>query len=96
MSSLTPRLVPADAFPAEELAALFTRGYEDYFVPIEVDEAAMAAFIEAWDIDLGRSRVALMDDQPWGLPTSQFEVTAPGSPATASLQSLDGAASAER
>jgi GNAT superfamily N-acetyltransferase len=41
-----------------ELAALFTAGYEDYFVPVQLDEASMAHIVDAWDIDLSRSRVA--------------------------------------
>ena len=61
------RLVPAEAFSVEELAALFTRGYEGYFVPIQVDAATMSAYIESWDIDLERSRIALVDDAPAGI-----------------------------
>ena len=61
------RLVPADAFPLEELAALFTKGYEGYFVPIRVDGATLSAFVRWWNIDLGRSRVALVDDDPVGI-----------------------------
>ena len=41
-----------------ELAALFTAGYEDYFVPVQLDESSMAYIVDAWDIDLSRSRVA--------------------------------------
>lgn len=51
-------IVPADRFTMTELAALFTAGYEDYFVPVQLDEAAMQFVVDAWDIDLARSRVA--------------------------------------
>ncbi|HZQ16977.1 MAG TPA: GNAT family N-acetyltransferase [Gaiellaceae bacterium] len=52
------RLAPADALSMAELAALFSAGYEGYFVPVHVDEAAMRFMVESWDIDLSRSRVA--------------------------------------
>jgi ribosomal protein S18 acetylase RimI-like enzyme len=52
------KLVPADTLSHAELAALFTRGYEGYYVPVQVDEAVMRYMIESWDIDLARSRVA--------------------------------------
>ncbi len=51
-------IVPAESFSDAELAALFTRGYEGYFVPVQVDEAVMRYMIDSWDIDLARSRVA--------------------------------------
>ena len=37
---------------------LFTRGYEGYSVPVQVDEATLRYMIDSWDIDLARSRVA--------------------------------------
>jgi ribosomal protein S18 acetylase RimI-like enzyme len=52
-------LVAADTLSFEELAGLFTRGYEGYYLPIHVDEPTMRYMVEAWDIDLARSRVAL-------------------------------------
>jgi ribosomal protein S18 acetylase RimI-like enzyme len=51
-------LVPSDRFSNAELAELFTRGYEGYFVPMHFDEASLRYMVEAWDIDLSRSRVA--------------------------------------
>ncbi|HET8811164.1 MAG TPA: GNAT family N-acetyltransferase, partial [Gaiella sp.] len=51
-------IVPADRFTMAELAELFTRGYEDYFAPVQLDEASMQHIVDAWSIDLSRSRVA--------------------------------------
>jgi len=52
------KLVAADTLSVAALAELFTRGYEGYYVPVQVDEAAMGYMIDSWDIDLARSRVA--------------------------------------
>lgn len=51
-------LVASDQFSYPELAELFTRGYQDYFVPMHFDEPALRYMVEMWDIDLSRSRVA--------------------------------------
>ncbi|HEY3961499.1 MAG TPA: GNAT family N-acetyltransferase [Gaiellaceae bacterium] len=51
-------IVPADRYSFEALADLFNRGYQGYGVPIHIDEPAMRDIVEAWDIDLSRSRVA--------------------------------------
>jgi ribosomal protein S18 acetylase RimI-like enzyme len=51
-------LVPSDTFSYAELAELFTRGYEGYFVPMHFDEPTLRTMVELWDIDLARSRVA--------------------------------------
>jgi GNAT superfamily N-acetyltransferase len=49
-------IVPADRLTMAELAEHFTAGYEGYFTPVNVDEATMRYMVEAWDIDLARSR----------------------------------------
>jgi len=51
-------LVPSDQFSYAQLAELFTRGYEGYFVPMHFDEPTLRYMVDAWDIDLARSRVA--------------------------------------
>ena len=51
-------LVPSDRFSYGELAELFTRGYEGYFVPMHVDEPTLRSMVDMWDIDLSKSRVA--------------------------------------
>jgi ribosomal protein S18 acetylase RimI-like enzyme len=60
-------LAPASDFDLAALAAVFTAGYEGYFVPLHVDEAALRFMVDAWDIDLERSRVALEDGVAVGL-----------------------------
>jgi ribosomal protein S18 acetylase RimI-like enzyme len=50
-------LVPASSLSFAELAELFTRGYEGYFVPVQVDEQTMRYMVETWDLDLARSLV---------------------------------------
>ena len=60
-------LAPASDFDSATLAALFTAGYEGYFVPVHVDETALRFMIGAWDIDLDRSRVAVEGGEPVGL-----------------------------
>ena len=51
-------LVPSDQFSYAELAELFTRGYEGYFVPMHFDEPTLRYMVDTWDIDLAQSRVA--------------------------------------
>jgi ribosomal protein S18 acetylase RimI-like enzyme len=67
-------LVPSDQFSYVELAELFTRGYEGYFVPMHVDEPTLRYMVDVWDIDLSKSRVApgaglanlgVRDDRGW-------------------------------
>jgi ribosomal protein S18 acetylase RimI-like enzyme len=55
------KIVEASSFDNARLAELFEAGYEGYFVPIHVDEAAFAYMVDAWDVDLDRSCVALDD-----------------------------------
>jgi ribosomal protein S18 acetylase RimI-like enzyme len=60
-------LVAAARFSPAELAELFTRAYEGYFVPMNVDEQTIRLMIDWWDIDLERSRVALEDGERVGV-----------------------------
>lgn len=60
-------IVPAGGFGPARLAELFTAGYEGYYVPMHVDEATFAFMVDAWDIDLARSCVALDGDEPVGV-----------------------------
>jgi ribosomal protein S18 acetylase RimI-like enzyme len=61
------RIEPASDRTLAELAALFTAGYEEYFVPVVVDEAAFRFMVETFDDDLDASRVAVLDGEPVGL-----------------------------
>ena len=60
-------LVPASTFSLARLAEIFTAGYEDYFVPLAVDEAALRFMVETWDDDLDASQVAIVDGEPAGI-----------------------------
>jgi GNAT superfamily N-acetyltransferase len=51
-------LVPSDQYSYSDLAELFTRGYEGYFVPMHFDEPTLRYMVDTWDIDLSQSRVA--------------------------------------
>jgi GNAT superfamily N-acetyltransferase len=62
-----PLLVPSSRFSAAELAALFNASFEDYVVPMAVDEASFRSIAKVFDIDLDASRVALFGDHPAGL-----------------------------
>lgn len=61
------QLVPASTFPLARLAEIFTAGYEDYFVPVAVDEAAFRIMVESWDDDLDASQVAILKGEPAGI-----------------------------
>lgn len=50
-----------------DLAALFSRCYEGYFVPIKVDASALERMIRAWSLDLEASRVLFEDGSPSGM-----------------------------
>jgi ribosomal protein S18 acetylase RimI-like enzyme len=60
-------VVPASTFTPARLAEIFNAGYEGYAVPIHLDEASYTALLDAWDIDLERSRVAVRDGEPVGI-----------------------------
>lgn len=50
-----------------ERAELFTAAYEDYVVPMLIDEASLAWMQEKFDFDLDASRIAYRDGDPVGL-----------------------------
>ena len=87
-------LAPASDFDLAALAAVFTAGYEGYFVPLHVDEAAVRFMVDAWDIDLGRSRVAFEAVSRSVLRFSPCAASRPGSAASASHWRAAAAASA--
>jgi ribosomal protein S18 acetylase RimI-like enzyme len=63
------RLEPASTWTHARLAEVFTAGYEGYFTPIAVDEAAFRFMASSWDIDVDASRVAVVDDEPVAICT---------------------------
>lgn len=60
-------LKPALGFSMPMLADLLTRSFEDYFVPIHIDDAALATMIRRDGVDLSASRVLLKDEEPAGV-----------------------------
>jgi ribosomal protein S18 acetylase RimI-like enzyme len=60
-------LRPASTLPRADLAALFTRTYEGYYVPVQVDEAALDFVRRVFDLDLDAGLVAFDDGGPVGL-----------------------------
>jgi ribosomal protein S18 acetylase RimI-like enzyme len=60
-------LEPASGRSHAELAALFTAGYEGYFMPVSIDEAAFSFMAGTWDYDLAGSLVATDGDADVGL-----------------------------
>lgn len=64
---MTIELRAASSLPRGELAALFTRAYEGYYVPVQVDEAALGFLERAFDLDLDAGLVAFDDGEPVGL-----------------------------
>ena len=58
---------PAISFSLSELADLFTRSFEGYFVPINLDEITLHTMLRRGGVDLSESRVFLNEGQPIGL-----------------------------
>jgi ribosomal protein S18 acetylase RimI-like enzyme len=61
------QLEPASRYSYAELAETFNAGYEGYFTPFNLDEAAFRLMSTAFDDDLDASRVALIDGAPAGI-----------------------------
>lgn len=60
-------LVPAAEFSDAELAAIFTAGYEGYFMPVVIDAHAFRFLARSFDYDLDASRVVLDGEASVGL-----------------------------
>jgi ribosomal protein S18 acetylase RimI-like enzyme len=60
-------LEPASRRSYAELAEIFNAGYEGYYTPFTLDEAAFRAMSTMWDDDLEASRVAVVDGEPAGI-----------------------------
>ena len=57
----------ASEFSFGELAALFTASYEGYFVPFAIDDTSFAFMVDAFDLDVHKSLVAVDAGMPIGL-----------------------------
>jgi ribosomal protein S18 acetylase RimI-like enzyme len=64
---VTVELRPATSLALGELAAVFTAGFEDYLVPIRMEEPGLRSMVHALDLDLDASRVAFAAGEPVGL-----------------------------
>jgi ribosomal protein S18 acetylase RimI-like enzyme len=60
-------LEPASRWSYAELARIFNAGYEAYYTPFTLDEAAFRAMSTMWDDDLDASRIAVVDGEPAGI-----------------------------
>ena len=60
-------LVPAAEFSDAELAAIFTAGYEGYFMPIAIDADSFRFLARSFDYDLDASRVVRDAQESVGL-----------------------------
>jgi ribosomal protein S18 acetylase RimI-like enzyme len=60
-------LRPASSLELDDLAALFTRGYEGYQIQFQVDAEAARFMQRTFDLDPDASRIALRDGEPVGL-----------------------------
>ena len=60
-------LEPASRWSYAELAEIFNAGYEGYYAPLVLDEAAFRFMSTTWDDDLDAARVALVDGEPAGI-----------------------------
>lgn len=63
----TVALEPASRRSYAELAEIFNAGYEGYYTPFTLDEAAFRAMSTMWDDDLEASLVAVVDGEPAGI-----------------------------
>jgi ribosomal protein S18 acetylase RimI-like enzyme len=57
----------AAGFELGRLAGLFTAAYEGYAIPFSIDERTLAFMVQAYDLDLQASQVALIDGVPVAL-----------------------------
>jgi GNAT superfamily N-acetyltransferase len=57
----------ASDFELGRLARLFTAAYEGYYLPFVIEEATLRFMVDAYQLDLSASRVALRDGDPVGI-----------------------------
>ena len=91
----TVALEPASTRSYAELAEIFNAGYEGYYTPFTLDEAAFRTMSTMWDDDLDASRIALPTASPPASASSRSAATAAGSPGSGSQRRTAARASAK-
>jgi ribosomal protein S18 acetylase RimI-like enzyme len=61
------QLTPASCFSIEQLTAIYNQTRVDYLIPMPMNAARLAEYIEAYDVDLERSLVATYGDEMLGV-----------------------------
>lgn len=61
------QLVPASQFTIEQLTALYNQTRVDYLVPMPMNAARLAEYVDTYDVSLEHSLVAKQDDDVLGL-----------------------------
>lgn len=57
----------ASNYSTAEIAEIFNRGFEDYFIPISFTPESFPIFVERDEIDLALSRIVLQGNEPVGI-----------------------------
>jgi ribosomal protein S18 acetylase RimI-like enzyme len=63
----TAKLIPASHFTIEELTAIYNQTRVDYMVPMPMNAARLAEYIDIYDVDLEHSLVAMREDEMLGV-----------------------------
>ncbi|MCP4543609.1 MAG: GNAT family N-acetyltransferase [Chloroflexi bacterium] len=61
------QVVPANQFTMEQLTDAYNQTRVDYMVPMPMNVARLVEYVHVYDVDIGRSVVAMDDDQVLGL-----------------------------
>ena len=67
MENNTPKFVAASQFTMEELTDAYNQTRVDYMVPMPMNVARLTEYVEAYDVDLDKSMVAVDGDDMLGL-----------------------------
>src|SRR6266508_3344946 len=67
MPDSSVRLLPASQFTIEELTSAYNLTRVDYLVPMPMNAARLAAYVNVYNVDMERSWVAVDDSQMLGL-----------------------------
>jgi ribosomal protein S18 acetylase RimI-like enzyme len=61
-ANIAIKLIPASRFTIDELTAIYNQTRVDYMVPMPMNAARLAEYIQLYDVDLDHSLVAVEDD----------------------------------